>query len=88
MADVSTQTVIQREAPEVEAYKLGLLQEAQRLYNEPMMLPAVEAAGMSPAEQQAMDLARQGIGAFEPYIQAGAQGLTQGMDLTQRGALA
>lgn len=88
MADVSTQTVIQREAPEVEAYKLGLLQEAQRLYNEPMMLPAVEAAGLSPAEQQAFDLARQGIGAFEPYIQAGAQGLTQGMDLTQRGALA
>lgn len=88
MADISTQTVIQREAPEVEAYKLGLLQEAQRLYNEPMMLPAVEAAGMSPAEQQAMDLARQGIGAFEPYVQAGAQGLTQGMDLTQRGALA
>lgn len=88
MADVSTQTIIQREAPEVEAYKLGLLQEAQRLYNEPMMLPAVEAAGMSPAEQQAMDLARQGIGAFEPYVQAGAQGLTQGMDLTQRGALA
>ena len=88
MADISTQTLIQREAPEVEAYKLGLLQEAQRLYNEPMMLPAVEAAGLSPAEQQAFDLARQGIGAFEPYIQAGAQGLTQGMDLTQRGALA
>ena len=88
MADISTQTIIQREAPEVEAYKLGLLQEAQRLYNEPMMLTAVEAAGMSPAEQQAMDLARQGIGAFEPYVQAGALGLTQGMDLTQRGALA
>jgi len=88
MADISTQTIIQREAPEVEAYKLGLLQEAQRLYNEPMMLPAVEAAGMSPAEQQAMDLARQGIGAFEPHVQAGALGLTQGMDLTQRGALA
>jgi hypothetical protein len=76
-----------REAPEIEAYKLGLLQEARRLYNDPMMLPAVEAAGLSPAEQQAMDLARQGIGSFEPYVQAGAQGLTQGMDLTQRGAL-
>jgi len=86
--DISTQTVIQREAPEVEAYKLGLLQEARRLYDPMMSLPAVEAAGLSPAEQQAMDLARQGIGAFEPYVQAGAQGLTQGMDLTQRGALA
>lgn len=34
---------------------------------------------MSPAEQQAMDLARQGIGSFEPYIQAGSQVLTQGI---------
>jgi hypothetical protein len=88
MADTSTQTIIQSESPNIEAYKLGLLKEAHRLYAEPMMLPAVEAAGLSPAEQQAFDLARQGIGAFEPYIQAGAQGLTQGMDLTQRGALA
>jgi len=76
-----------REAPEVEAYKLGLLQEAQRLYQTPMGLPAVEAAGLSMGEQQALDLARQGVGSFEPYLQAGSQGITQGMDLTQRGAL-
>lgn len=88
MADMTYTTQYVREAPEVEAYKLGLLQEAQRMYQEPMFLPAVEAAGLSVGEQQALDLARQGVGAFEPYVQAGAQGLTQGMDLTQRGALA
>jgi hypothetical protein len=88
MADVSTTTQIMREAPEVEAYKLGLLQEAQRLYNEPMMTVPTVAAGLAPTEQQAIDFAKQGVGAFEPYIQAGAQGVTQGMDLTQRGALA
>lgn len=88
MADLTTQTQIVREAPEVEAYKLGLLQEAQRLYQQPMMMPAVEAAGLSIGEQQALDFARQGVGAWEPYIQAGAQGMTQGMDLTQRGAVA
>jgi hypothetical protein len=87
MAETTYQTVYQREAPDIEAYKLGLLQEAQRLYQEPMFMPAIEAAGLSIGEQQALDLARQGIGAFEPYIQAGAQGITQGMDLTQRGAL-
>lgn len=87
MADLSTQTQIVREAPEVEAYKLGLLQEAQRLYQQPMIMPAVEAAGLSVGEQQALDFARQGVGAWEPYIQAGAQGMTQGMDLTQRGAV-
>ena len=83
---MATETIIQREAPEVEAYKLGLLQEAQRLYQTPMGLPAVEAAGLSMGEQQALDLARQGVGSFEPYLQAGSQGITQGMDLTQRGA--
>ena len=88
MADVTYTGQIVREAPEVEAYKLGLLQEAQRLYQEPMSLPAVEAAGLSGTELQAIDFAKQGVGAFEPYIQAGAQGVTQGMDLTQRGALA
>ena len=88
MVDVTYTGQIVREAPEVEAYKLGLLQEAQRLYQQPMPLPAVEAAGLSGTELQAIDFAKQGVGAFEPYIQAGAQGVTQGMDLTQRGALA
>lgn len=88
MVDQTISTQIVREAPEIEAYKLGLIQEAQRLYNQPMFLPATEAAGLSGTELQAIDFAKQGIGAFEPYIQAGSQGLTQGMDLTQRGALA
>jgi hypothetical protein len=88
MVDETISTQYVREAPEIEAYKLGLIQEAQRLYNQPMFLPATEAAGLSGTELQAIDFAKQGIGAFEPYIQAGSQGLTQGMDLTQRGALA
>ena len=88
MVDQTFSTQIVREAPEVEAYKLGLLQEAQRLYNQPLFLPATEAAGLSGTELQAIDFAKQGIGAFEPYVQAASQGLTQGMDLAQRGALA
>jgi len=88
MVDQTFSTQIVREAPEVEAYKLGLLQEAQRLYNQPLFLPATEAAGLSGTELQAIDFAKQGIGSFEPYIQAASQGLTQGMDLAQRGALA
>mgnify|MGYP003677782285 CR=1 FL=1 len=88
MADMTYATSYVREAPEIEAFKLGLLSEAQRLYQDPLYLPAMEAAGMSLGEQQAMDFARQGVGAFEPYIQAGSQGVEQGMDLTQRGAQA
>ena len=88
MVDMTYSTQYVREAPEVEAYKLGLLQEAQNLYNQPMSIPAVEAAGLSGTELQGIDFAKQGVGAFEPYIQAASQGVTQGMDLTQRGALA
>jgi len=88
MVDMTYQTQYIREAPEIEARKKQILAESYRLYNEPMDLPFVEAAGMSGTEQQAMDFAKQGVGSFEPYIQAASQGVSQGMDLTQRGALA
>ncbi len=88
MADMQYSTQYVREAPEIEAKKLGLINEAQRLYNAPMALPATEAAGLSGTELEAIDFAKQGVGSFEPYIQAASQGVSQGMDLTQRGALA
>jgi hypothetical protein len=88
MVDMTYSTQYVREAPEIEAYKLGLINEARDLYNQPMTLPAVEAAALSGTELQGIDFAKQGVGAFEPYIQAASQGVTQGMDLTQRGALA
>jgi hypothetical protein len=82
------ETLYQREAPNIEARKIGLMDAAKGLYESPLSLPAIEAAGLSIGEQQAMDLARQGIGSFEPFIQGGSQAITQGMDLAQRGALA
>ena len=88
MAEESFVTQFQREAPGIEQRKLDLMDEANRLYGQPMYMPAIEAAGLSIGEQQAMDLARQGIGSFEPFIQGGSQAITQGMDLAQRGALA
>jgi hypothetical protein len=78
-------TQVAREAPEIEALKVGLMQEARNLYGQPINLPAVEAAGLSAGQIQAADLARQGIGAYEPYLQAGSQAITQGMGLTQQG---
>ena len=88
MVDTTYSSTIAREAPEIEARRLGLMDEARNLYNTPMALPFVEAAGLSGTETQAIDFAKQGVGSFEPFIQAGAQGVSQGMDLTQRGALA
>ena len=88
MPDMTYSTQYVREAPEVEAFKLGMLDQAQSLYNAPMSLPATEAAGLSGTELQAIDFAKQGIGSFEPYMQASSQGIDQGMNLTQKGALA
>lgn len=87
MAEVTYTGQIAREAPELEAYKLGLLKEAQRLYSsQPLTLPAQEAAGLSRGQLEANNLARQGIGAYEPYIQAGSTSLTQGQNLAQSAA--
>ena len=88
MVDTTYSSSVAREAPEIEDRRLALMDEARNLYNTPMGLPFVEAAGLSGTETQAIDFAKQGVGAFEPFIQAGAQGVSQGMDLTQRGALA
>jgi hypothetical protein len=79
-------TQVSREAPEIEALKVGLMDEARRLYSQPINLPAVEATGLSLGQIQAADLARQGIGSYEPFLQAGSQAVTQGMGLTQQGA--
>ena len=88
MVDTTYSSSVAREAPEIEDRRLALMDEARNLYNTPMGLPFVEAAGLSGTEDMAIDFAKQGIGAFEPYIQAASQGVSQGMDLTQRGALA
>ena len=88
MVDTVYNSSITREAPEIEDRRLALMDEARNLYNTPMALPFVEAAGLSGTELQAIDFAKQGVGSFEPYIQAASQGVSQGMDLTQRGALA
>jgi hypothetical protein len=65
MADSVTEQIV-REAPEIEAYKLGLLQSAKAI---PMPeLPAYQIAGMSPTQQAALTSGRAGIGAYKPYM--------------------
>lgn len=83
MADETVTQQIVREAPEIEAYKLKLLQEAQKLaFNQgggqtlAEQLPNYQIAGFSPAQQAAMKAAEtQGIGAFTPYMTAANQAL-------------
>ena len=52
-----------REAPEIEARRLGLMDEAQKLAGQPLGLPAFQVAGLTSAEQQGIAQAQQtGVG--------------------------
>lgn len=74
MAEVTEQIV--REAPEIEAYKLGLLKSAQSLTAP--TLPAYQVAGLSQPQLQALQAGQAGIGAYTPYLQSGYGNLTSG----------
>jgi len=52
-----------REAPEIEARRLGLMDEAQKLAGQPLGLPAFQVAGLTSAEKQGIAQAQQtGVG--------------------------
>lgn len=81
MADTTTTEQIVREAPDIEAYKIGLLQSAKGLSDKPVNLPAYQVAGFNPDQLQAMSTARQGIGAYQPYL----YGAGNAMNIAQAG---
>ena len=69
---MATETSIVREAPEIEAYKLGLLESAQKLADQPITLPTQQIAGMSQLQQDAIAAAAPatgGIGGYQQYLQ-------------------
>ena len=67
MAEQSTQIV--REAPEIEAYKLALLQSAKALADQGQTIPPYMVAEMSGLQIKATELAEAGIGGYQPYLQ-------------------
>ena len=84
-----SQTIYQREAPEIEALKIGLMQQARGLTGAPPTggLPSLQVSPLSSLEQQAASLAESGIGGYQPYLQTGADTLAGGATATDlRGA--
>ena len=74
-----TQQVIQREAPEIEAYKLGLMGSAKDLVDTPIDLPTFQVADMSGLQTSAIDAASPtegGIGGYQAYLDQAAQTLS------------
>ena len=66
---VETTEQIVREAPEIEAFKIGLLQEAEALTNRGIKLPPQLVAQLSGLQQTALQGVQQGIGNYQPYLQ-------------------
>ena len=66
---VETTEQIVREAPEIEAYKLGLLKSAKSLADKAVSLPKQQVAAMSGLQQEAINRATAGIGGYEPYLE-------------------
>jgi|TARA_R100000455_G_scaffold8875_1_gene3516 hypothetical protein len=75
---MATETVITREAPEIEAYRLGLIEQAKQLIAQPPAggLPALTSQGMTAEQQQALDAASAGIASYQPYLDTAAQQFT------------
>ena len=80
------QEQIVREASDIEQRKVGLMDSAKALtdaanqralYGE-YLTPDYEVAGMSPDQLAALQLGRQGIGAYQPYMTAATQGVATG----------
>jgi len=81
MVTTTIQEQIIREAPEIEAIKLGLLQDAKGLAGVPLTLPTQQVAGLSGLQQQAFEDAGQqgGIGGYQPLLQTGQTTLGTGL---------
>jgi len=81
MVERTIQEQIIREAPEIEALKLGLLESGKSLADIPIQLPEQRIADFSALQQTAFDRAQAegGIGGYQPYLTTGAATLGTGL---------
>ena len=59
----------------LKKYQKDILERAKKLSKRKTQLPEYRVAGMTPYQMQAMRMAQQGIGAYQPMLQAGADTL-------------
>ena len=70
------QEQVVREAPEIEAYKLGLMELAKQRASTAVSLPAVRAASLTPQQIQALQMSGQGVGSYVPFLSAASDAYT------------
>ena len=92
--EVTTSENIVRQAPFLEDFQRQLLtgvfgtQGDPSSGIQPLDIPAVQVAGLQPLQQEAIRRAQEGIGVQDPFIQAGAQSVGQGLGSVGQGITA
>jgi len=69
-----------------ETFLKDLLASTSTMANQATTIPEYQVAGLTPAQQQAIQLGVSGVGAYQPMMQAGAATLGQGVAALQPGA--
>ena len=64
-----------RETPEIEAYRIGLLESAKKLADQGITLPTQQVAELTGLQEAARKQAEAGVGAFMPFVQQAGQTL-------------
>lgn len=80
------QEQIVREAPDIEAAKVGLMRSAKALADSTnanaaqgrFLTPDYRVAGFNEAQTQALQAGRAGIGAYQPFLQSAERGVASG----------
>lgn len=67
-----------------KSYMKEILDRAQALGKQAYTLPAYQVAGRAPLQQQATQLAQQGVGAYMPMLQAGERAVASGIQATEQ----
>tara|TARA_R100001440_G_scaffold17539_1_gene29553 strand:- start:1468 stop:2325 length:858 start_codon:yes stop_codon:yes gene_type:complete len=69
------QTTFQREAPQIEARKLQLMDTASGFAKDPVSIPTQDVVDFTNLQTEAFNRTAGGLGSFEPFINAATQNL-------------
>ena len=77
-AGTTFNTQFQREAPQMEARRLAMMDEAAKYASQtPQTIPTQQVAQFDPMQTQAFTMTQAGLGQFAPYIQGAGNYITQ-----------
>ena len=91
MATTTTRQII-AEDPAIEAYRKGLLESVNKFVRDRiskgLVPPDFQVQQLSAPERQAIDLARSGVGAYQPFLQGATADLARGQQFLGQAGLA